>query len=590
MLPDTPVLSEQNQFQTPNVSILVEALPVVNYALQQNRLPMVRSLVLVNEGEEPIREAELSIVAEPAFCAPVTKTIDLIPAKSRFETIKDIEIKLDGKELACLTEKVAGTLTFELSKGNEILALTTLDVSVLAFDEWPGQSVYPELIAAFSNPNHPVIVGVLSRAASLLEKWTGDPSIVGYQFKDPDRVLQQAAAIYVALQQQNIVYSILPASFEKLGQRIRLSDAVLEQKMGNCIELTLLYAACLEACALHPLVIFKPGHAFLGLWLEEMTFQETVQYDASLLTKRLADGVNEIAVIESTCMTGGKNVSFDEACRAGERHLGGETAVNLIVDIRRARLSGITPLPQRIATENGWEILPEKRPEKQGGAAPESYKTKLDVEEGVDPEAASKMAQWERKLLDLGLRNALINLRMSKTMVPILTSSLDDLEDALASGRDFYVSYRPAEWTVAADKVDFETLSDLSEIAPLLRSEFNNRRLRSALGEKELNRTIKELYRAAKASLEENGANTLYLAMGLLRWYEERSSQPRYAPLVLVPVEIVRQSANMGYLLRLRDDEPQMNITMLEKLKQDFGIVVSGLDPLPTDQHGIDIR
>ena len=33
-----------------------------------------------------------------------------------------------------------------------------------------------------------------------------------------------------------------------------------------------------------------------------------------------------------------------------------------------------------------------------------------------------------------------------------------------------------------------------------------------------------------------------------------------------------------------------MNITMLEKLKQDFGIVINGLDPLPMDEHGIDTR
>lgn len=40
----------------------------------------------------------------------------------------------------------------------------------------------------------------------------------------------------------------------------------------------------------------------------------------------------------------------------------------------------------------------------------------------------------------------------------------------------------------------------------------------------------------------------------------------------------------------MRDDEPQMNITILEKLKQDFGITVKGLDPLPADERGVDLR
>ena len=53
---------------------------------------------------------------------------------------------------------------------------------------------------------------------------------------------------------------------------------------------------------------------------------------------------------------------------------------------------------------------------------------------------------------------------------------------------------------------------------------------------------------------------------------------------------MVRKSVAQGYVVRLRDDEPQMNITILEKMKQDFGLVVNGLDPLPLDDHGIDIR
>ena len=59
---------------------------------------------------------------------------------------------------------------------------------------------------------------------------------------------------------------------------------------------------------------------------------------------------------------------------------------------------------------------------------------------------------------------------------------------------------------------------------------------------------------------------------------------------MLLPVEIIRKSALKGYVIRLRDEEPQMNVTLLEMLKQDFGISVSGLDPLPEDEHGVDLR
>ena len=106
-----------------------------------------------------------------------------------------------------------------------------------------------------------------------------------------------------------------------------------------------------------------------------------------------------------------------------------------------------------------------------------------------------------------------------------------------------------------------------------------------------MGKSLKDLYRSARTALEENGANTLYLALGMLRWYEsKRSTKARYAPIVLLPIEMVRRSAAQGYVIRLRDEEPQMNITLLEKLKQDLGIAIHGVDPLPADDHGVDIR
>lgn len=201
----------------------------------------------------------------------------------------------------------------------------------------------------------------------------------------------------------------------------------------------------------------------------------------------------------------------------------------------------------------------------------------------------SKKAQWERKLLDLGLRNPLINLRLSKTVVPVLTTSLGELEDALADGGEFVILPKPEEWKPEGE-IDFENIGVLGDAGELIRSEFSAKRLRSVYTEGELAKLITNLYRSSRTAMEENGANTLYLALGLMRWFEtDKSSKPRYAPIVLLPVEMVRKSALKGYVIRLRDDEAQINITMLEKMRQDFDITVSGLDPLPLDQHGIDM-
>lgn len=581
---------ETNYLIGEQISLNVTALSVVNYALQQNKVPMIREISVVNKSEHPIEHVDLHITASPALCLPYTRHIDLVPAEETYH-IRDVSLLLDGEYLAGLSEKVTGTLQVSLISGAQSLCSEQLEITALAFDEWQGYTYFPELLAAFVTPNHPEVVKLCARAADLLGKWTGDPSLDAYQTKDSERVLAQAAAIYGAFQEQNIIYSVPPASFEQTGQRVRLCDAVMQQKLGTCLDLALFYAACLEASGLHPLLILKRGHIFAGVWLEDLAFPEPVQYDTALVTKRLANGVHEISVVECTAFTSGKNVGFDAACAAAEHELFGENAVECIVDVNRARLSGISPLPLRIQTETGWQV---ERPKVHASAltdAPKNHGEALVLDEQASPEEFSKKIQWERKLLDLGLRNALINMRMSKTIVPILSASLDTLEDALSDGSDFSVLPRPAEWHIPSGDVDFECIHDLGACAEVIQSEFRNRRLRAAFTEGELTRAIKELYRASRAALEENGANTLYLALGLLRWYEtSRSTKPRYAPVVLVPIEMVRKSAAQGYVIRLRDDEPQMNITVLEKLKQDFGIVINGLDPLPQDAHGIDTR
>ena len=567
------------------VRIDADVLPGINYAMQQHGAVAIQSVTVRNLSDEDLENVDLQITAAPSFALPLTQHIDRIAAHKSV-TVSRPKLMLCGEYLAGLTEKVAGVLQIELQKGEETLVSERVETTVFAFDEWHGLEQYPELLAAFVTPNHPELARIIACATEFLGEWTGDTSMDGYQSQDSNRVLQQAAAIFTAIKEQAIAYVVPPASFEKVGQRVRLCDMVLQQKLGTCLDLTLLYASCLEAVGIHPLLIVTEGHIFTGFWLEDRMFPECLQDDFSLITKRLASGVNEIAVVETTAVTTGKDISFDGARELGEKMLSKNE--NCIIDVQRARLSHIYPLPQRVAAPGGWEIVHDTSFMEENMAAP----TQLDETIHLDPNMKDgnlpKKAQWERKLLDLGMRNTLINLRMTKTKLPILSNSLDELENALADGSDFTILPKPADFTLP--EFSFEALSERGA-AGIIRVEFENKRLRSVLTETELAKSIKDLYRTAKTSLEENGANTLYLALGMLRWYEtKRSTKARYAPIILIPIEMVRKSAVQGYVIRLRDEEPQMNITLLEKLKQDFGIDVLGLDPLPCDEHGVDIR
>ncbi|MCR5608586.1 MAG: DUF4011 domain-containing protein [Lachnospiraceae bacterium] len=250
----------------------------------------------------------------------------------------------------------------------------------------------------------------------------------------------------------------------------------------------------------------------------------------------------------------------------------------------------------------------------------------------------AKIEQWERKLLDFGLRNTLLNMKLSKTLVPLAFSSVEKLEDDMFDGKEFSVLPKTEDMKISISDFNFEMMSDFvteleksneiienidnseseivieeptetsettevvteevseqsqkqNELLDFLKKQFNKGILHSVYTESELDTILKNVYRASKTSIEENGSNTLYLAIGLIKWYEDdKADKARYAPVLMVPIEIVRKSVAGKYVIRMRDDEPQINVTILEKIRQDFGIVIEGLETLPEDEHGLDVK
>lgn len=97
--------------------------------------------------------------------------------------------------------------------------------------------------------------------------------------------------------------------------------------------------------------------------------------------------------------------------------------------------------------------------------------------------------------------------------------------------------------------------------------------LETRLGPDALAKKLLKIAREAKTAEEEQGVNILYLALGFMTWFEDKSSSiPREAPLVLLPVELVRNQRTSTYDLRIRDDDLLTNLPLQQRLKEDFGI------------------
>lgn len=572
------------------VKIEFTYLPVISFAMQQNRVMVIRQLSVENLTQETLKEVKICITTEPDFGNVTPIVIESLAAGATVR-IDSFNINLSTDYFAQSTERSAGSFIVELFSGDESVFRQAYPIDILAYDQWSGISILPEMLAAFVTPNHTALTPIIKRAATILEQWTGSPSLDEYQSRNPDRVKKQMAAIYTAIAEQNIIYSTVPASFEDNGQRVRLADAVMAQKLGTCLDMALLYASCLEAIGIHSLLIVINGHAFAGGWLIAETFPDQINDDISLLTKRTADGINEIVLVETTCMNTGNQTDFDNAVRIANSKLTAIADFIFALDVKRARFSGIRPIPQRIRNRQAWELCEDKTEKANKQAAPESinpYDLSLVNTEIV----VTKQMLWERKLLDLSLRNNLLNIRITKNTLQLIPADLASFEDALAEGEEFRILPKPSDWeNPLYDFGLYQSLRDSDPIIELIRSELTQKRLRSYLSENDLSKALTHLYRSSHLSIEENGANTLYLALGLLKWYETPSSErPRYAPILLLPVEIIRKSAAKGFVIRSREEETMMNITLLEMLRQNFGISISGLDPLPADESGVNVR
>ena len=574
-----------------SLKVKLDCKAQINLAMQQNYIPLIRSIRIENQGENAAEKIHIKISFSPEFAASYEADIAVIAPEETAE-ISPVRIIISPETLSSLTERLEGVISIDVSCDGETIISDRAEISLLAADQWLGINIMPELTAAYITPNHPAVMQIINKAAHYLMKWNNDPSFTGYQTQDPNAVKLQMAAIYAALQEENIAYTMPPASYELTGQRVRMPHSVIEQKCGTCLDLSLLYSACAEAVGLHPLIVFIKGHAFSGCWLENETFADCATDDLSSLTKRTAEGISSICLVECTDFVAGKAVDFDRAVKHANDNLLDEKSFSLAVDIHRCRGNGIRPLPIQADGKYSFSGFGER---KEGDITSTPAQIDLSDLRTANTDAVKTVAKqdiWERKLLDLSLRNGLINFRPGASSIQIVAADLGRLEDELARGESFKIMPAPSELSLAISDskiYEIETAKDL--IMTIAEAEFKVGRLRTFLKETELEASLKKLHRKAKLSLEENGANTLYLALSFLCWYEtDKSVKRRYAPLVLVPVDIIRKISDKAYSVRIRNEDTQMNVTLLEMLRQDFGINIGGLDPLPEDESGVDLQ
>ena len=558
----TNVVNSENDIQ-----IQLNGNPIFSFPLSQARIKIFNDIIITNLSDEEIRDAQLIITSDPTFINFSQVDIPLLNPHEPI-LISEFNFKPCLDDLIGITEKIVGNITIHLFVDGVEKASLNKEISYLSFDTF-CEEVIDGSAALFVTPNDIAVKNIISLASKELQKLTGDPSIVGYQARDKDNVVMQLKALYNALFNQGIAYIMPPTSFDYIGQKIRTPHDVLVNKQGTCLDLTLLFASCIENMGLNPIVVLIKGHAFVGAFLEDEDFSTAVYYDASKVLEMSSQEENATLFIECTSITAGNTASFEEASAIGKQHVLGAVSdlVFRAIDIQRCRNLGYLPLPikyddvERIAVD--YEIAEQN----ELRLARKSYNYKGSKIELTEAEL-NKFDVWEKKLLDLSKRNQLVSYKITGRGLQLYYYDLNDLYNAFKEdGRRYEVRITCRASHAVLDLPDI-TEEEYKE----LKNDFILNRIHLVARSAGQETSLRFFEKERRKSFEETGSNILYLAIGFIRYFEtNRSVTPLYAPIVLVPINLIKNSKD-SYSICGREEPPFLNISIFEFFHQEFGM------------------
>ncbi|NEK85564.1 DUF4011 domain-containing protein [Blastococcus saxobsidens] len=554
------------------VSIELTSTPVLSYALAHNRIPVVSRLALTSE--QTLRGLTVRLSVRDAE-GPIARTVELLADvdAGRTTVLSSIGLVMDPAAMLHVEEQRPGVVDVEVELDGLLLGEAEAPVQVLAANQWLATPLplALEMLAAHVMPNHPAVSGLVAEAAELLEQRTGSGAMVGYA-ATAERVDEVVQALAAAVRGRGIRHSEPPASWSDLGQQVRSPGDVLTWRVGTPLDTVVLLAAACEQAGIRPLLWLADGHAFLGYWREERSWESAATTDVSSLVN-LVD-LRLIGLVETTLLTSTDDPGTDLHTPAYDGWLAGELDRVLgVTDVHRARRDGILPLPARARTPEGLLQVVEYRPAEH--SAPAFPAGTSPHQSGTRPEAPARVQQWKNSLLDLSLRNRLINysersglpLTLPPAALPVLDNLVQDGTPVTLLPGDQLAAVQEERGLTAAGELPAEQLTELL---------VERREVHADVTSGGYLPRLRNLAYRAKTVQEETGANNLYLAMGSLVW--ELDGRPLRSPLVLVPVVLTPVGRTGSYRLALDEaGSSTPNYCLLEKLRQVHGLVVPTL-------------
>ncbi len=560
----------------PAVTLRISCYRYSSLVYLRNARPVLWDMEL--SADRDLHDIRIVVKHEPDFAQDTEWHVGVLSAGMVYHRHGECP-GFDDARLLALQDDVPARITVQvLAADGTVLAQAGDDFKWLAYNRWAGGHEYPELLAALTLPFDPAVDKVLAdvkKTAGINDEWPG-------YAEDAEGVNRRLTSLWDTLTAYHLEYALPPKSWldDNVGQKVRTPTEIMEKRCCTCLDSALLFAACTARMGYNPFLVLISGHAFLGVQLRDTFLPHPQGTPVSTVRNLMCQ--NKLLVFECTNVNGDATTPrkpFTHACAVGSSELNalGDDDYFYALDICQLwEQVGIRPII--------------------GGAPQPRKHVAVEEHEIISARPRTRMENWQLKLLDLSLRNPLLNTPLKgKNQLNLLQPDVSALEDMLAAGLSFRIKAVPQTFWKLTSQTQHGEDSDLmrSQLAECVHSMFSKRELAVNMPDPQLTKQMAHLYNTTRREMEESGANTLYIACGFLKWYRKGctlNDKAYLAPILLLPVRLTRPSVKAGFVLRGTDEESRMNMTLLELLKTEFGTRLPELEgDLPTDESGLDV-
>jgi hypothetical protein len=179
--------------------------------------------------------------------------------------------------LTALRQSMPASVTFRVYVDGALAAEETRVIRVRSINDAPtaverrsgGVEDLSWMFAAYVNEDHPAVDQVLRQAlaARVVTQFSG------YQEGDADAVWQQVYAVWNAFQRRGVRYSSITrtaaSSDSVASQHVRTFGEALASSQANCVDGSVLFASMLRKIDVDPFLVLRPGHMYVGFYLDE---------------------------------------------------------------------------------------------------------------------------------------------------------------------------------------------------------------------------------------------------------------------------------------------------------------------------------